>query len=81
MNEISKCQKYEGAFSQTIKNKNIKTVGLPKWTNEDQMLAKAVQKEVLGARAEAGRALQAWSIPAEGTSPEKLKGMEGHFNV
>ena len=25
---------------------NIKTVGLPKWTNEDQMLAKAVQKEV-----------------------------------
>lgn len=36
----------------------------------------AVQKEVLGARAEAGRALQAWSIPAEGTSPEKLKGME-----
>src|SRR5210317_166006 len=36
----------------------------------------AVQKEVLGARAEAGRALQAWSIPAEGTSSEKLKGME-----
>lgn len=36
----------------------------------------AVQKEILGARAEAGRALQAWSIPAEGTSSEKLKGME-----
>jgi len=25
---------------------NIKAVGLPKWTNEDQMLAKAVQKKV-----------------------------------
>lgn len=36
----------------------------------------AVQKEVLGARAEAGRALQAWSIPATGTPSEKLKGME-----
>ena len=36
----------------------------------------AVQKEVLGARAEAGRALQAWSIPAGGTPSEKLKGME-----
>lgn len=36
----------------------------------------AVQKEVLGARAEAGRALQAWSIASEGTPKEKLKGME-----
>jgi hypothetical protein len=36
----------------------------------------AVQKEVLGARAEAGRALQAWSIPSTGTPSEKLKGME-----
>jgi hypothetical protein len=36
----------------------------------------AVQKEVLGARAEAGRALQAWSIPSTATPNEKLKGME-----
>jgi len=36
----------------------------------------AVQKEVLGARAEAGRALQAWSIAAEGTPTDKLKGLE-----
>jgi hypothetical protein len=41
----------------------------------------AVQKEVLGARAEAGRALQAWSIPATGTPTEKLKGMEEILNI
>jgi len=27
-------------------NENIKVVGLPSWSNEDQMLAKAIQKEV-----------------------------------
>jgi hypothetical protein len=41
----------------------------------------AVQKEVLGARAEAGRALQAWSIPATATPTEKLKGMEEILNI
>jgi hypothetical protein len=41
----------------------------------------AVQKEVLGARAEAGRALQAWSIAAEGTPTDKLKGMESILDM
>ena len=36
----------------------------------------ATQKEILGARAEAGRALQAWSIASEGTPTDKLKGLE-----
>lgn len=34
----------------------------------------AIQKEVLGARAETARALQSWAMPV-GTSAEKLKGM------
>lgn len=36
-------------FNKTVAEtmyENIKTVGLPQWSNEDQMLAKAVQREV-----------------------------------
>lgn len=36
----------------------------------------AVQKEFLGVRAEAGRALQAWSIPVGGSGPERVKMLE-----
>lgn len=36
----------------------------------------ATQKELLGARAEAGRSLQAWAIPIGATPQDKLKGME-----
>lgn len=35
----------------------------------------AVQKEFLGVRAEAGRALQAWSIPVGGSGPERARAM------
>lgn len=40
----------------------------------------AVQKEVMGARAEAGRALRAWSIPLSGTDGNKVKGIEELLN-
>ena len=40
----------------------------------------AVQKEMLGARAEAGRALRAWSIPLEGTGGQRIKDIEGMLN-
>jgi hypothetical protein len=36
----------------------------------------AVQKEFMGIRAEAGRALQAWSIPVGGSGSENLKALE-----
>jgi len=40
----------------------------------------AVQKEMLGARAEAGRALRAWSIPLEGTGGQRVKDIETMLN-
>jgi len=40
----------------------------------------AVQKEMLGARAEAGRALRAWSIPLEGTGGQRVKDIENMLN-
>jgi hypothetical protein len=40
----------------------------------------AVQKEMLGARAEAGRALRAWAIPLEGTDGEKIKAIQQMLN-
>lgn len=40
----------------------------------------AVQKEMLGARAEAGRALRAWAIPLEGTDGEKVKAIQQMLN-
>jgi hypothetical protein len=36
----------------------------------------AVQKEFMGVRAEAGRALQAWRIPVGGSGPEKARALE-----
>ena len=42
-------------FNKTIAEtmyENIKTVGLPKWSEEDNMLAKAVQKEVNSSRSD-----------------------------
>src|SRR5690606_7025993 len=36
----------------------------------------AVQKEFMGIRAEAGRALQAWRIPVGGTGGENLRALE-----
>ena len=40
----------------------------------------AVQKEFMGVRAEAGRALQAWSIPVGGTSGENVRALEQVLN-
>lgn len=40
---------YNKTVAQTM-YENIKTVGLPAWSNEDQMLAKAVQREVKSTR-------------------------------
>lgn len=40
----------------------------------------AVQKEFMGVRAEAGRALQAWSIPMGGTPAQQLRLMEQTLN-
>ncbi|MCK4944674.1 MAG: hypothetical protein KAS59_00215, partial [Alphaproteobacteria bacterium] len=37
----------------------------------------AVQKEFMGIRAEAGRALQAWRIPVGGSAPQNLRELEG----
>lgn len=40
----------------------------------------AVQKEFMGVRAEAGRALQAWSIPVAGSGAENLRALEQVLN-
>lgn len=41
----------------------------------------AVQKEFMGVRAEAGRALQAWSIPLAGSRPQNLRALEDVLNT
>jgi aminobenzoyl-glutamate utilization protein B len=70
---------WPGHFSKPIAEamyQNIKKVGLPTWSEEDQMLAKASQKELQAPKIE-GLAMKIDTIGLPADSPTRMMGGQG----